>query len=177
MKTVQVFLVITITLLLGGCEERRPKERCRMEPVPVSGSAGPTRAQMQEELASLKAMVEGPCTPECCEKYILEVIRHGSNVLHYPSSPMDGGFVSDADAPAVAAYTVALTGKKSPHPERVQEGSLLFAGNCAGCHGSDGKGMGGAFPDLTRPELEGMALRKRQMAERIRILEKKLETH
>ncbi len=129
---------------------------------------------MQAELQRLRSLLSGPCSPACCETYITEVINKGSDVLQYPSSPMDPGFAAEEDAPAIAAFTVTLSGKKSPHPERVQTGSLLFAGNCAGCHGSDGKGNRGAFPDLTLPELKGMTLRKRKMAERVRELEKTL---
>ena len=161
-------------MALAGCEQRKPAKTCRMDFKQRQAVMKPTRKQMQRELVSLKAMLSGPCSPACCEKYIIDVIDNGSDVLGFPSSPMDPGFAAKEDAPAIAAYAVTLSGKKSPHPEQVETGSLLFAGNCAGCHGSDGKGNHGAFPDLTLPELKGMTLKKRQLAARVRELEKRL---
>ena len=66
---------------------------------------------------------------------------------------MEGGYVSQKDASSVACYVLSLAGKQCNYPK---EASLLYQSNCAGCHGNDGKGAGGTYPDLTRRPLLGM---------------------
>ncbi len=167
-------MALAALLLLSGCEKKAARDECPADFKKKEREKAPTKAQLRRELAALDEMLSGPCTPACCEKYIEEVVNEGSDALNMPSSPMDAGFAGPEDAKKIAAFTVTLSGKKSPHPEWVQEGSLLFGGNCAGCHGSDGKGQGGAFPDLTLPELKGMTLRKKAMARRAESIREQL---
>ena len=84
-----------------------------------------------------------------------------------PAGSMAAGFSDPSDAQKIAAYVVSIAGKSPVNPEYIQEGSLYYAGNCSGCHGSDGKGMGGAYPDLTLPMLEGIKLKKSALQRQI----------
>ena len=88
------------------------------------------------------------------KSYIVYVINHGSERLKFKDEErMEGGYVSLNDAPKVACYVLSLAGEGCPYPK---EASLLYQSNCAGCHGNDGKGAGGAYPDLTQRPLLGM---------------------
>ncbi len=92
----------------------------------------------------------------CVEEYIFEVIEKGSDIFHYPSGPMPAHTVSTQEAKKIAAYLTTLQGLEPSHPEWVQEGKVLFYGNCVGCHSNGGKGKPGYFPDLTRRPLLGL---------------------
>ncbi len=96
-----------------------------------------------------------PNCVECFERYIEEVINKGLDIFHYPSGPMPPATVSPQDAKKIAAFMATLQGFTPTHPEWVQEGKALFYGNCTGCHGPEGKGQKGYFPDLTKRPLEG----------------------
>ncbi len=97
-------------------------------------------------------------TPEYTRQYITDIIDYGSRNLHFKKEEiMEKGFVSKKDAPKVACYVMTLSGEKCDYP---YEASLLYASNCAGCHGNDGKGLDGTYPDLTRRPLLGIALRR-----------------
>ncbi|NPA63498.1 MAG: c-type cytochrome [Epsilonproteobacteria bacterium] len=96
-----------------------------------------------------------PDCPECFERYVEWVINEGLDLFKYPSGPMPGGTVSPQEAKKIAAFLATLQGYSPSHPEWVQEGKALFYGNCTGCHGPEGKGQRGYFPDLTKKPLEG----------------------
>ena len=87
--------------------------------------------------------------------YIEYVINHGSSWLHYKGGVMEGGYISAKDAHMVACYVVHLSGRecKEGYPKEAQ---MYFSSVCAGCHGNDGKGLGGNYPDLTKKELDGL---------------------
>ena len=101
--------------------------------------------------------IDPNCT-RCVEKYIEEVINKGSNIFHYPTSPMPGGTVSKEEAKKIAAFMVKMQGYKPSHPEWVQEGKYLFYGNCTGCHSNGGRGKKGYFPDLSQKPLQGITI-------------------
>ncbi len=88
---------------------------------------------------------------------VKNAIIHGSN-NHLLGSEMpmpdrnglfnanSGALISDAEINAVSAYVSnGMSGS----------GADVFAGTCAGCHGSDGKGMAGVAPSIANynPEL------------------------
>ena len=70
---------------------------------------------------------------------VLDVIKNGSKGLGYPLGEMPAGLLSGDEAKKVAEYVA--NGMKGEQPAE-------FA-TCTGCHGADGKGMGGMAPDLT----------------------------
>ncbi len=97
-------------------------------------------------------------TPEYTRQYITDIINYGSRSLHFKKNEMmEKGFVSKQDAPKVACYVSTLGGEKCDYSK---EASLLYTSNCAGCHGNDGKGVHGSYPDLTRRPLRGIEMRK-----------------
>jgi hypothetical protein len=89
-------------------------------------------------------------------EYIVNVIRHGSQGLGFPGGIMEGGYIPDTDAPKVACYVLKLSGKRCPSGTESADAHLIFSSVCAGCHGNDGRGIHGTYPDLTRPTLLGI---------------------
>ena len=93
-------------------------------------------------------------------EYVRNVIEHGSSQLHFkPQEVMEGGFVGHEDAPKVACYVLSLAGESCPLPS-AKDAAMFYSSNCAGCHGEDGKGLHGTYPDLTRRPLLGIEARK-----------------
>ena len=92
--------------------------------------------------------------------YIINVINHGSSQLHFkPQEIMEGGFASPQDAPKIACYVMSFAGESCtiPYPK---EAAMFYSSNCGGCHGEDGKGLGGTYPDLTHRPLLGIESRE-----------------
>jgi len=99
-------------------------------------------------------------TPTYIKEYIINVINHGSDQLHFkPTEIMDAGFASREDAPKIACYVLELSGKKCKTPYS-KDASMYYSSNCAGCHGDDGKGLNGTYPDLTSSVLLGIKKRE-----------------
>jgi hypothetical protein len=129
--------------------------------------------ELQKELKQIQKELEHPCTVQCCQLYVEKVINEGSDVLGLPAGSMAKGYATPEDARKIAAYVMTLSGRKPMHPEYIKEGNLYFNGNCGGCHGNDGKGLGGTHPNLTLKELKGVKIRKKM---RIEALKKMLKT-
>ncbi len=101
------------------------------------------------------------------EEYIVDVIDHGSSQnLGFKYGDMPARMADEKAAPKIAAYVVTLMGRTPTHPEWVREGHTFYVSNCGGCHGEDGKGIHGTFPDLTRDPLLGIERRIREAAVR-----------
>lgn len=148
-------------LLLLGCE----KEKTQKTPTPKGHpEEQKPRLSRQQILVQLEAIDD----PKTIEGYVEEVIIKGSSGLGFASGNMQPGFASPEDARKIAAYVVTLSGQKSPHSDWVTEGNLLYNGNCAGCHGDDGKGLGGAFLDLTQKRLLGLEKRKKELQDALK---------
>ena len=88
-------------------------------------------------------------TQESIINYIENVINNGSNHLNFQKGGMEGGYVPKDKARDVAYYVYELSGKKANKPYS-KDASLYFSSNCAGCHGTNGKGIKGSYPDLTK---------------------------
>ncbi|WP_456451492.1 c-type cytochrome [Hydrogenimonas sp.] len=94
------------------------------------------------------------------EHYIERVINEGSRQnLGFAYGDMPAGMADAKAAPRIAAYVVTLAGLKPTHPEWVKEGHTFYVSNCGGCHGEDGRGVHGTFPDLTRVPMLGIERR------------------
>ncbi len=94
------------------------------------------------------------------EKYIENIINRGSSQnLGFAYGEMQEGFADSDAAPKIAAYVVTLSGKSPSRPEWIKEGRIFYVSNCGGCHGEDGRGIHGTFPDLTRDPLLGIQRR------------------
>jgi cytochrome c oxidase cbb3-type subunit 3 len=77
-------------------------------------------------------------TTRMSKTQVLDVIAKGSNQLGYAMGAMPPMMAQGADAEAIAAYVSG--GMKGEQPASF--------GVCAGCHGPDGKGNGGAAPNI-----------------------------
>ena len=95
------------------------------------------------------------------EEAIVHTILNGSKGMNFPLGEMPAGLLDENSAKAVAAYMtekVSKTGTKNS--DLVATGEALWA-TCAGCHGEDGKGMGGSAPDIAsygKPEFVASVL-------------------
>ena len=98
-------------------------------------------------------------TVKYAKQYIISVIDHGSYTLGFRGGVMEGGYAAHEDAPKIACYVMSLSGKecKEPYPA---DAEMFYTSICAGCHGNDGKGLGGNYPDLTREKLLGIERRE-----------------
>jgi len=92
-------------------------------------------------------------------RYILYVINHGSNKLHLKGGQMDGGFVSKEDAPKVACFVAKKLQHKSCPILYDKDAEMFFTSSCGGCHQSNGRGIKGTYPNLTKP-LKGILFYK-----------------
>jgi mono/diheme cytochrome c family protein len=92
---------------------------------------------------------------ESLYQYIVDVINNGSSGHNFKGGQMEGGYISKEDAKIVACYVLELSGRKCPHPYPKDLASGYFSSVCAGCHGNDGKGINGTYPDLTKKNYVG----------------------
>jgi len=88
-------------------------------------------------------------------EYIVNVINSGSSNLKVSKEPMEGGYIPKDKAKDVACYVYELSGKKCS-TSYSKDAALYFSSSCAGCHGNDGKGIHGAYPNLTKSPLLGI---------------------
>jgi len=78
------------------------------------------------------------------EAQVLDIIKNGSDQLHYPMGAMPAGMASGEDAKIAAKYVAS--GMKGNAP-------AAFA-VCASCHGADGKGNAGMAPNISEYDNE-----------------------
>jgi cytochrome c553 len=120
---------------------------------------------MEEELSMID-------TPEYARQYIIHVIDHGSHTLGFKGGVMEGGFAAHEDASKIACYVLEMSGKqcRKPYPE---DAGMFYTSICGGCHGNDGRGLGGNYPDLTRKKLLGIERREAFLKMKIKKSKKK----
>jgi hypothetical protein len=174
MKQNAIIFLTSIVVLFLGCDHKGSQKS--------SGCSVSSKIekkfnvqQVKAELQELKRVIKETGSSQCCQRYIEQVIEHGSSVLNLPAGVMDAGYAEGDDIKKIASYVLTLSGREAIYPEFLQEGNMLFSGNCAGCHGDDGKGMNGSYPDLTRSLFKGAQLRKENYIEKIYQLEKELK--
>ncbi|MBK1971860.1 c-type cytochrome [Campylobacter sp. TTU-622] len=88
------------------------------------------------------------------EEGIVETIKTGSKGMNFSGGEMPAASdlgIEDEDIKAIAAYVAKELSaiKKTSNEDLVAKGKEAYA-SCAACHGEDGKGQDGAFPDLTK---------------------------
>lgn len=150
------YLAITIVLLYAFYNAKFQRVK-KTEPKTDTNYAKHIKAHKevthtQEELANLH-------TPEYIKQYITDVINHGSKQFNFPGGEMEGGFASAKDAPKIACYVLTLSGNQCPKPY-AKDAAMFYSSICAGCHGEDGKGLNGTYPDLTQKKLLGIQQRE-----------------
>ena len=175
MKLSFIVFIILITFF-SGCDikKKRPVTAACLTENKLDMN-NRSHGKIEAELVKLQQQYEECGTVACCEFYVEKVVNEGSDVLNLPAGLMAEGYATPKDAKKIAAYVMTLSGKTPTHPEYVKDGNLYFNGNCGGCHGNDGKGLNGAYPDLTLPLLEGAKLLKNKIAQDIATLQKQLK--
>ena len=158
-------LLAIIAVIAYGIYNARTRPASRTAARSTAAHAQPVRhtdsAQAARELEALH-------TPAYTRSYIERVIVHGSDTLHFnPHEVMEPGFASAQDAPAIACYVMTLRGERCTDP-RIEQAEGFFTSICGGCHGNDGRGTSGAYPDLTRRPLLGIAQRERFLRNQLR---------
>lgn len=88
------------------------------------------------------------------EEGLVDAIKHGAKGMNFPGGEMPAAAdlgISEEDIPAIAAYVAKELSaiKKTSNENLVAKGKEAYA-TCAACHGEDGKGQDGIFPDLTK---------------------------
>lgn len=147
------YFVIIALLFFFGCEKEKIETN---KPLHVKQEK-PLHVNIQDiksELQNIDSLVY-------LERYIMRVINEGADgSLGFPAGAMDAGYAYKSDAPDIAKYVVTLANKKSSDDIKAKAAALFYTSNCGGCHGDDGKGLSGAFPDLTLNTLQGIQKRK-----------------
>ncbi len=156
MEKYAALLTIILVVLYGTYNATRPHKPSNTKP-----QTTPRTQHVKNHLASHAAEeLTKLDTPEYAYRYIRSVIKHGSNSLGFPGGVMEGGYIGEEDAPGVACFVLHLSGKPCPAGTQREDAHLFFSSNCSGCHGSDGRGLHGKYPDLTRPTLLGIERRR-----------------
>lgn len=88
------------------------------------------------------------------EEGLVDVIKKGSKGMNFPGGEMPGAAdlgIAEEDILAIAAYVAKDLSaiKKTVNENLIAKGKEAYA-TCAACHGDDGKGQDGMFPDLTK---------------------------
>ncbi len=151
------FLAIVAVILYGIHREHSRTHSDPHNPVADRNTSTSPRINQPVSHTEYVPYTHASVTPADTPQYIRHVIRYGSHTLHVKKNEiMEGGLASPEDAVRIAAYVLQL--RHDPvDPATIQNGALFYSSNCAGCHGNDGRGLGGAYPDLTRHPLLGIA--------------------
>jgi hypothetical protein len=155
MKHTIPYLAILIVIFYGiyNAQEHTTKRMHSRDTDKPSRTENASHLHATQELARID-------TPDYTYRYIIDVIDHGSQNLRFKEKEiMEGGFVSREDAPKVACYVLSLGGEECPGPSS-KDAPMYYSSNCAGCHGDDGRGLHGTYPDLTRRPLLGIQNRR-----------------
>jgi len=149
-----ISIVIVLLFTLYNINERESKKsKTNINPNYTKHIQEHNASHYDEELKNLH-------TIGYLKQYIVDVINHGSSQLVFKSDEvMEGGIALKEDAEKIACYVIELSGKKckEPYPK---DAAMYYSSNCAGCHGNDGKGLHGAYPDLTASTLLGIKKRE-----------------
>lgn len=163
MKIFFYALGIFVTIFFSACE----RDTTVNTKEPFTEKEIPLHVKIHKIEAELKVID----TPDYLEEYIVTVINKGSNNnLGYAAGAMEGGYAHQSDAKDIARYSLSLSGKKSSDDSAGAKSALFYTSNCAGCHGNDGKGLNGAFPDLSLHVLKGIAKRKNYLLMQLQTL-------
>ena len=140
-------------LFLVGCEKKeQPSQSLHVEQKTTQPTVD--KEALEKELKEID-------TNHYLEAYIIDIINNGSNgILGFSGGVMEGGIATKEDAPNIARFVMLLCGKQSSDDLAGKQAELFYTSNCGGCHGNDGKGLNGAFPDLTLKSFKGIEKRK-----------------
>jgi len=144
--------LLLVSLFFASCakDDELDKKEQRVEITPKN------QQSLKEEYAKIG-------TIEYLEEYIQKVIREGSSGHNYPGGEMQSGLVDEKTAKLISYFVTELSGKKSSHHQEAQKAQMFYTSNCGGCHGDDGKGLNGTYPDLTKERFFGIEERIEQL--------------
>ena len=146
------YLFLALCFVFIGCEkeEQKTSKPLHVKPKETTLHVDDIKA----ELIQLNSI-------SYIEKYIEKIINEGSNQnLGFPTKTMDAGIAHAMDAQNIARYVITLRSQKSTDDNEAKKAEIFYTSNCGGCHGNDGKGINGTFPDLTLENLLGIEKRK-----------------
>ena len=147
----EIFLLLTVTLLLFGCSKQEESKK-----------EVKTEKKVQIDIDKLKEEYLKLNTTEYIEKYIQKVIKNGLKG-HGFLEEMPGNIVDEKTAKLISYYVVELTGRKSTHPKEAKTSQIFYTSNCGSCHGEDGKGIKNSAPDLTKKHYLGIEDRRKEI--------------
>ena len=155
----QKYFPLLVLLLIFGYALYNTKQQGKKQSKTKSGSPYATHIQThhtshaEEELALIRS-------DATLKQYIMDVINHGSTQLHFKDNEvMEGGYAPREDAEKIACYVMTLSGRRCNQPYPA-DAVGFYTSICGGCHGDDGKGLHGAYPDLTKNPLLGIKKRE-----------------
>jgi hypothetical protein len=146
------YLLLALLILLTGCEKEKvaSKKPLHVEPKLKALHVDDIKAELSQIDTTLYT-----------EQYIEKIINEGSNQdLGFPTKTMDAKMAYAIDAPNIARHIMMLRNEKSSDDDCAKKATIFYTSNCGGCHGNDGKGLNGTFPDLTIPTMIGIEKRK-----------------
>jgi mono/diheme cytochrome c family protein len=79
---------------------------------------------------------------------------------------MDAAIVAPSDAEMISCYVLELSGKQCADGY-AKDAQMFYTSVCGGCHGNDGRGLGGHYPDLTKQKLAGVQRREQYLRDAI----------
>ncbi len=161
------YLFPLFLLFILGCEK---EEKPNIKPLQVNSEKQPLHVKIKNIENELKQIN----TTSYLENYIVNIILNGSSQqLGFPAGDMQGGFAYKRDAKDIARYVVTLSNQKSTNDQKAKKAEIFFTSNCGGCHGNNGKGLNGAFPNLTLNPLLGIIKKKEILTNTINNLKAK----
>ncbi len=159
MKKAFSFSIALLASLFVGCAEQKDVDKeksVKMLKESAKEAKREDRESLREELSKMDSA-------EYVEKYIQKVIKEGSNGHGYPGGEMQAELTDEETAKKISYFVVELTGRKSTHPDIAKKSQIFYTSNCGGCHGDDGKGLNGTYPDLTKEEYFGIKERREEI--------------
>jgi len=153
------YLFLSLCLVFIGCEkeDKKPVEPLRVEQKPLYVE------DIKTELAKIDTL-------QYTEKYIEKIINEGSNQnLGFATKTMDAGIAHKMDSKNISRYVMILRNQKSSDDISARKAEIFYTSNCGGCHGNDGKGLNGTFPNLTQHPLLGIIKRKETLSTSLKL--------
>lgn len=161
-----IYFTLVLSLLMIGCSETASNKAPEKEATKVTI----TKEDLRLELVKAKKELSQIHSTPYLETYITKVINEGSKGLGFPGGDMQGGFAAKQDAADIARYVTMMTGQKSSDDAKGSQAAIFYSSNCGGCHGNDGKGLNGSFPDLTTLPYKGIIKNEERLHVKIKEL-------
>ncbi len=150
-----------------GCEQQ--------ETTTVTAQPEPSSQDKHSQIKSIESELSLISSVAYQENYIIQIINHGSpGILGYKAGAMEGGYAHESDAHNIARYVLTLSGQKSSDDIQAKKSEIFYTSNCGGCHGHEGKGLNGAFPNLTIKPLLGISMKKKSLELKLQSLKNSL---